>query len=451
MKQINIFRVILPVILCSVLLTACNKYLDVIPKGYKLLTTVDDYDQWLNDPGLWGSSSILGVLNVLGDNYDMPAIAVPAASEPELLYTWAQQPAQTASLWGIHYLRISSYNTVISGIDAATGGIEQRKKALKAEALLGRAYEYFYLINEYGKPFDSATAATDPGVQIIVSDNVSQQVPPRSTVKEVYDFILADLQAAIPNLPDDNSKNRFRASAAAGYSLLARMYLSIRNYNKASENAALALDKSVGQAMINYATLGASTALPALSVRQDAIFARGDQSTATPTQQFLKFFSIRDRRLNLFYAPVSDLTFSQRGLTKFTMTLAAINIGTSVQEMKLIIAEAAARNNDLTEALKQLDEVRKNRIISVFYTPYKSDDKNFVLQKVLEERQFEFPFHGMRWFDMRRLDAEERMTAVNRLDAQGNIIATLQPHSFRYTLLVPDYVLQYNPGMEQNK
>ncbi len=92
--------------------------------------------------------------------------------------------------------------------------------------------------------------------------------------------------------------------------------------------------------------------------------------------------------------------------------------------MKLIIAECAARSNDLTTALQQLDEVRKYRFATASYIPFQSNDQEEVFQEVLKERSHELPFNGLRWFDMRRFDKENRMGAVNRYDAQGNIIAT---------------------------
>jgi hypothetical protein len=118
--------------------------------------------------------------------------------------------------------------------------------------------------------------------------------------------------------------------------------------------------------------------------------------------------------------------------------------------MKLIIAESAARGHDLTTALQQLDDIRKDRFDAGNYIPYQSTNQDSVLQKVLEERNHELPFSGLRWFDMRRLDKEGRMGTVHRYDAQGNIIATLAPHSNSYTLQIPVQVLKYNPGMKQN-
>lgn len=454
MDSMNIYMRFGAGVLVSLLLSACNKYLDVVPKGYTLLTTVSNYDQWMNDPQLWVPPADL---NYLTDAMDIPAIEVPPVAENELLYTWTAQYTNQASFWGLHYSSINSYNSVLKGIDAASGGSEQQKQSLKAEALLGRAYEYLNLINEYGKPYDSATADKDPGVPLVTSDDVAQKVPTRSSVKEVYDFIIADINTAIPNLPPDNGKNRFRGSVAAAYSLLARAYLTARNYDKATENAQLALKNHYGDGMVNYTALSGAAAIPSLSIRPDALYARGGNvaDVYTPTLEHLRSFDVHDTRLQFFYSPLGDLSFTTRGETSFYaggtyFGTTYTNYGTSVPEMKLIIAEVAARSNNLQEALKQLDEIRKNRIPAAYYQPYQSTDQQFVMEKVLDERRFEFPFSALRWFDMRRLDTEGSMPAVQRYDAQGNILSTLQPHSPRYTLQIPLLVLQYNPDMKQN-
>ena len=126
------------------------------------------------------------------------------------------------------------------------------------------------------------------------------------------------------------------------------------------------------------------------------------------------------------------------------------NQGTSVAEMRLILAEVAARSNDLSGACNELDLVRKCRFLTDTYVKFESDDQEEVLQKVLQERNLEFPYCGMRWFDMRRLDAKGRMSAVNRYDAEGNVIATLSPGSAKYTLQIPIQVLYFNPDWPQN-
>jgi hypothetical protein len=445
----------------SLFLLGCDKYLNIAPKGKTLLTTVSNYDQWLNDPMLdLGPVGLPGgqycTLNYFGDNYDYPSVNVPAINSGDFTYTWASQFSTDLNasplFWSDHYAKMNKFNTLLLGIDNATEGTVQQRKSLKAEALLGRALEYFYLVNEYGNAYDSTTADKDLAVPFVTSNDVTQKVPSRSTVKEVYDHIISDLNAAIPDLPLDNSANRFRGSVAAAYSVLARVYFYAGDYVDAKANAVLALAKGKAT-MMNFNGTLPTTSL--LSIQSDVIYGRRVIGSNTPTLDFMRSFTINDLRVKKLYTSTDNYTFSVRGATLFfpnniTPGLLYVNTGTSIQEMKLIIAEAAARSGDLTTALQQLDDIRTNRIQASSYVKFQSNNQASVLQAVLGERSNELPFSGLRWFDMRRLDKEGKMNTVYRYDANGNVIATLAPHSPRYTLQIPIQVLAFNPNMQQN-
>ena len=454
----NYKHILIRTLLCCFVLAGCDKYLDVTPKGKTLLTTISNYNQWLDDQTLTaGVGTTNGIFNFLNDNIDYPAIPNPPVLSTDLVYVWGQQFSVDESVaplfWGQHYANINKFNTVISGIDNATGGTADEKKSLKAEALLGRALEYFYLVNEYGKQYDSAKAGTDPGVPFVTSNDVSQTVPARSTISEIYGHIIADLNTAIPDLPLDNSSNRYRGSVAAGYSVLARIYFYAGNYADAEKNAQLAL-QNTSAAMLDFN--GALPATALLSTQQDVIYGRLILGNFTATLDFMRSFADDDLRVSTLYYSADGYAFITRGATSYlpayvTPGLLYVNTGTSVQEMKLIVAEAAARKGDLPTALQQLDGVRKYRFASASYLPYQSNNRDSVLQQVLQERSHELPFSGLRWFDMRRLDRENRMDTVYRYDATGNIIASLPPHSDHYTLKIPVQVLKFNPTMAQNQ
>ncbi|MBS1601432.1 MAG: RagB/SusD family nutrient uptake outer membrane protein [Bacteroidetes bacterium] len=448
---------------CAVvsLLASCNKYLDIEPKGKQLLTTVSDYDLWLN------SSEIEGCepqdLNLFGDNVDNISLTNPPTGISMLAYLWYPQlnPDVTAYplIWGQHYKNIYYFNTVLTGIDDAGSGTAAQKASLKAEALLGRALEYLYLVNEYGKPYDSASANTDLAVPFVTSNDLGSLMPGRSTVQQIYDRIITDIQTAIPDLPANNNKNRYRGSVGAAYSVLARTYLYRRNYPKAQEYAQLALG-SGPNAVLDYNTKPSIENSERLVRSAEAIYARTAMltgATERPAVTFLRSFDKNDFRLKFWYTPTTNLNFPTRGTTFYYQSGGRsgpasfyANWGTGVAEMRLIIAEAAARNGDLATALRQLDSVRKCRIAKANYTPFSSADGPTVLQAVLSERVFEMPYNGTRWFDMRRLNAEGRMPTVNRLDPNGNVIAALAPNSARYTLQIPIQVLFYNPDWPQN-
>ncbi len=464
MKKI-IYQWFVPVLLTALVLVSCDKYLDLQPKGVQLLETTTDYDLWLNTSDLENSMS--REINLLADNVDNLYISNPLTSGDDRVYTWQSQFSEdvkaTPLIWARHYKCIYYFNTVLEGIDDATEGTEEQKKSLKAEALLGRAFEYLYLVNLYGKTYDPNTAGQDLAVPFVSSNDLNTPTPARSTVQEIYDHIIMDVTAAIPDLPEDNSENRFRGSVAAAYSVLARAYLYMGNYQEAAEYAQLALDNGPNT-MLDYSTMANSRNIPVLLKRKGAIYARFNNKyyqEETPTLSFLQSFDPTDLRLQFFYSQMSffsnlgDYSFTTRGEIRYWQSgippyKAYPNWGTSVTEMRLILAEAAARANDLGTACDELDLVRKCRFPADTYVAYESTVQEEVLQKVLQERTFEFAYCGMRWFDMRRLDAEGRMLTVNRYDGSDNVIATLSPGSSKYTLQIPIQALYFNPDWPQN-
>ncbi len=467
----TIFQCFVPALLFTLVLVSCDKYLDVEPKGVQVLTTVTDYDQWLNSMVL--ETSLIEELNMLADNVDNPWFSDLPEYPEERIYTWQSQFSEeltaTPLIWADHYKCIYYFNTVLQEIDEATGGTEEEKASLKAEALLGRAFEYLYLVNLYGKVYDANTANEDLAVPFVISNDLEDDVPDRSTVQDIYDHIITDIETGIPDLPVDNSQNRFRGSVAAAYSVLARTYLYMGDYSKAAQNAQLAIDNGAN-IILDYSIMDNSNDIPNLKRREDAIYSRITpyDKGRIPTLAFLRSFDTTDLRLQFYYTDLGDYSFTTRGETQYhpygvSYGESQPNWGTTVAEMRLILAEAAARANDLGTACDELDSLRKKRfpkfIVDNTVTPpdttyryekFESTNQEEVLQKILDERSFEFAFNGMRWFDMRRLDAEGRMPEVNRYDVMGNIIATLSPGSAKYTLQIPIQVLYFNPTWPQN-
>ena len=456
----NISRLLCIASLPVLLLSSCDKYLDVQPKGKRLLKTVSDYNLWLNNYSSL-EHSIPNEMLQLDDNIDDSRLTASFSTTDSRVYTWQQQfnldVAGPPVIWKDFYESIYYFNTVLLGIDEATGGTEQQKNSLKAEALLGRAFSYLYLVNLYGKQYNAATADKDLSVPFVTSNDLNDATPPRSTVKEVYDHIITDIHSAIADLPKDNNQNRFRGALPGAYSVLARTYLYMGNFAKAGENAQLALDNGQNT-ILDFGTMSGPNGIPAAIIRPGAIYARlvkQNFTQLTPTLSFLKSFNTKDQRLAFYYTNLGNFSFQKRGETYHMGTGvfysgAYPNCGTSVEEMRLILAEVAARANDLPKALNELHLLRKSRFKPADYQRYESTVQEEVLNRIFTERTFEFAVNGMRWFDMRRLDSEGRMPAVNRYDGQGNLVATLPPHSNKYTLQIPIQIMAFNPSWPQN-
>lgn len=446
--------------LSLLLLTSCDKFLDIEPKGVRLLETVEDYELWMNSEFL--AASVPYELNLLADNMDMLNVHNPPRNTNDWVFTWQDQFSIDTKtppvIWKDFYQAIYYYNTVLEGIETAIGGTDEQKRILKGEALLGRAFNYLYLVNLYGKQYDPATADVDLSVPFVISNDLNEPTPRRSTVQEMYNHILADLQAAMLLLPEDNALDRFRGTVAGVHSILARTYLYMGDYPKATSHAKLAIEHGPDE-IEDYTAMTSVQQIAFLKRRADAIYARFSTQWVQefPALEFLRSFDHTDRRLNFYYSnsffspTLGDYSFTQRGLTQyfpggaFNGGRAYPNYGTTVAEMQLIRAEAAARANDLPAALEALHLVRKARIPASGYVRFESSNAETVLQRILLERTYELDFNGLRWLDMKRLNAEGRMPEVRRYDNEGNVVATLAPGSSKYTLQIPIQVEYFNP------
>ena len=114
--------------------------------------------------------------------------------------------------------------------------------------------------------------------------------------------------------------------------------------------------------------------------------------------------------------------------------------------MLLIKAECMARKGD-NKCLQVLDQLRKNRIIAP-YQPLNVPDSK-LLETVLQERQRELPFHGMRFFDMKRLAKEGIYTkTVTRVFKDQTF--TLVPNSNQYLFPIAPKVRSLNSNIVDN-
>jgi hypothetical protein len=456
-----------PVLLLLLMLASCDKYLDVAPKGKTTLNTVSDFNLWLESQTLCQISGIPQIC-WLTDHAQKIPWQPESIGENERAYIWMDQLTDATTspkMLSGAYNHIYYFNTVLEKVDAVPGGSDQQKKQLKAEALLGRSNEYLYLVNIYGKPYDASTATTDPSVPFVTSSDITTATPPRATVQELYDHIINDLKSAITDLPQDNASNRFRGSVHAAYSVLARAYFYMRNYSEAAKYAAMALARPGGAMVTDYNELTGKGVFPRDKRVNEMIYARGSDPDAGSLlafadSAFIKTYAPKDLRGQLFFyggqygyddfdynnvRPSTNVRFAAFGNGYYDS-----EVGTTVAEMKLMIAENAVRNNQADVALQQLNEIRIKRFAPADYQPLSSGDQEEVLNWVLRERRYEMPLNGLRWFDMRRLDMEGRMATVYRYDQSGKLLASLPPHSPKYTLKLPIHVTVYNPGMSVN-
>lgn len=135
-----------------------------------------------------------------------------------------------SDVWSGYYEGIDNINLMLEGfqeIKPANEAETKRMTVYTGEAHLARAFYYFNLVTRYAKIYDPATAATDLGVPIVILHDMNNK-PARSTVKQVYDLILKDIETAKTNLATVNGArqaNRFTIDAVRALEARVKLYM----------------------------------------------------------------------------------------------------------------------------------------------------------------------------------------------------------------------------------
>lgn len=429
-------RIIYLFILSSFLFAGCEKnFLEVDQPGVITVSTTKDYDMLLNGSAI--NSFFSWPMLCLSDNFEFSASDAPTGA-PGMIYTWQNQPYQEEDpgLWSLPYKSIYYSNLVINEVDKSTGGLKSEKDKLKAEGLLNRAYMHFVLLELYAKQYDAATAGTDPGIPYVTTTDMFGENPGRSTVAACYQKVLDDLGQALPHLPNTNILS-IRGSKAAAYATLARVYLHMKNYEKALTNAEAAL--ALKSNLLDYSP--ADFRAPAFANNQEFLYLKmvtefEHPYSAVLTADAKAILSATDSRKRLYVNAFGYSSFYS-------------HYGITVPEVMLIKAEAMARKNnpDLAGALAIMNNLNKNRDRN--HTDLNSSDAEQVITWILNEKRRELLPSPLRWFEMRRLAPEGRIPAITR--KSGTNTYTLEPNSKKYTLMIPAVVIRYNPNMPQNE
>ncbi|GAA4178602.1 RagB/SusD family nutrient uptake outer membrane protein [Sphingobacterium ginsenosidimutans] len=456
------------------LLSSCEKYLDIKPKGYVIPQTVEDYERILNDISL--TKMLADGLEKLSDDYYDPALVegTDVTAVDYRLYFWLPSPYSQpddfmyASYWNLLYNQIYQYNAVINGIDGASGATEQRKNIARGRALVGRAICYYYLNNIYGQIPKTADDQTALGVPLVVSNKLTDHLPARSTTWGTFDFIVNDLLTGISLIPASSPSN-YQINRMGAYGWLARTYLTMKDYKKAQQAAVSALE--LNNTLLDYNSqyevqrttdgtsfyvpkTGASIMTPQLNPENMHIiffsYTRG-MAFQQLAKQTLDAFDTHDlRRINIVpsYSTTGDVKNWDGRFIYMGVRSYEYSAGPTTAEMYLILAESLVHDQKYAEALDKINLLRKNRIEQAYYQPLVHENARKTMTYILKERRAELLFKSVRWFDMRRFqnDPEFGFTAVHEL-ANGQLIK-LAPNSPRYTMSIPDRAI--NDQITQN-
>ncbi len=468
-----------------VVLQGCGDYLNNPPKGMTIPERAEDYKKLMASSSMMGNtlSSDQEYLtdNIHLFNKDASASYYVFVNKDESLQNiYSFKPGQINAMgtmdynWNYAYGRIFTWNTVINNVMDSKGAPDVQKRALKAEALFGRAYDYFMLVNVYGRHYDKATASKDYGIPLITEENINQKFT-RQTVQEVYDKILADLKEAEADLPEKTDfKNHPDQCALKAF--YAKIYFYMGDYAKALDYA----DKALA---VNSNILDLNDYIMQTGKTWDRVVLKADPTKRFPDidhpeniyvrwnsgqlhGQVALSRSLRDVFKKDTEHDTTDLRkyyFTSEDSVSFGSTPAFfkgeciyafysnVNTGLSSVDTKLIAAECEARVGDKDKAMAHINDIRMKRFINKLAPSeikLSAATGKEALLKVLDERRREMMMKNQRLFDLKRLNKETETQTTFTHSADGQAW-TLAPGSNLYIFPINNVVIGYNPDMPQ--
>ncbi|WP_316838545.1 RagB/SusD family nutrient uptake outer membrane protein [Pedobacter gandavensis] len=228
--------------LLSICLSSCKKFLDTKP-----------YDK-ITGEQTWSSENLTTAFiyqiyaDILTSDSWLAAYASPNSARSESSTKNAMTGTLNGAFWSkdraelmtknddygwLNYNLLWRIHTAMRNIQESTKFSAEYKKRSLAELHFLRAAHYFIYAKLYG------------GLQIIdreLSPTEDLQIP-RKSIKETYDFIIADLDAASQSLPP--TVERGRASSAAAYALLMRVGIQAASYVDGGATNSIYYDKTI--------------------------------------------------------------------------------------------------------------------------------------------------------------------------------------------------------------
>lgn len=463
-QQLRPLNITLILFLIFISIFSCKKqdeFLDIKSKLSDVTpTTLPDFQALLDNESIMIVSRPSISLISSGNLYLTDADYAAQSTYERAAYRWDPNTwqGQTSTDWTRSYQAIGYANVVLDGIQKLNPA-ESNYNSIKGSALFHRAYNLYNLASLFCKPFTVSTADTDPGIPIRLSSDINIKSS-RGTVQDVYDRIINDLKAALLLLPP-SQLYKTRPDQNAGNFLLAKVYLSMEDYDNALKyaNAALAINSTLLDFNNNnLVNLTATYRFPTyvkgnpeiIFYSSGILYIPSSPSTASSGQVdsiLYKLYDANDLRKLYFFKSNGS------GRVKFQGSYTGANSnfsGMANNEIYLIRAECYARQGKTTEAMADLNALLSKRWITGTFTPLVASDTDNALKLILQERRKELCFTpNVRWEDLRRLNKDPRFaTTLTRVI--NSVTYTLAPNDKKYVFPIPDAEIQLT-GMPQNE
>lgn len=471
-------------------LSGCDDFLEENPDNRVELNTPEKAAQLLTNAY---SSAAYTFTEWMSDNvsYTFGTTKLP---EHDQAYSWQEftgiDQDTPSQFWTSTYDAVAHANEVLAVIDAMPGERAQ-KDAVKAEALLSRAYGHFMLVNLFAKHFDPETAGSDPGIPYVVEPETEFiKTYTRNSVEEVYDMIEDDLLQGLEMVDEsfyaNSGKYHFTRNAALAFA--SRFYLFkgdynqcidysnqllgsdpglyvknipalleekintedyIRLYHAPNDNSNLLLVRQISNFHLPnlghwpsrplYSQIFENNPYDLVDERQDPAWVAGENGLAATKYEFLFERSSLTSNVGFNYTIFLAFRGEEVLFNRAESNIFLNNITAALSDL-LILARFRYRPSEDLD-LNNITAAQLQQALRGYYGSNNDQFNAFIY--LLEERQKEFMHEGMRWFDIRRFGIP-----VNHM-LQNGAIVTLEGDDNRKVLQIPQAAIDVG-GLEPN-
>lgn len=466
---------IIAVVLVALSSSSCVKdFLDIKPRGKEIASTYDHYVGMLNHTLQVSFSGNFVFQNLgeelLNNTQTMTQLDTKQGEPGVLAFKYDNNPYvsdASSPEWEVPYSKIYRYNVIIAEIMDAENGTEEQKKAVLAEARVQRAYMHFLASLMFSKPYNKATASSDLSIPIVtVANTMDSEKYTRSTVEEVYSWIIKEMTEAIPDLPI-GEKGITRVYKGAANALLGRVYMQKGDYSNALtvlKDAKTQIEAIGAYTFLNYRTSGNSwlggktyyKSYPRFNLNSEVVSTHYLTLTNLVSDTSVPILGLKPD----FVSQYVDGDLRAKLVTKHAASGLDRPVGRQEQnflldlpDLYMMLAECEARVGSADNAKSLMVAYRKTRFTTdaLAAIPSSVDTKDKLIQFIVNERVLEYPGWGMSVIDMKRLWNDPLFAAkkAKYVHETGDGTFTAADKD-QLTWKIPHKVIKYHSNWENN-
>ena len=437
MKKYNLIFLVLG-------LWACDGFLDEKPnKTIDSPTSFESLQAILDNSGTMNLHPALSL--IVGGEYfsdDAGVMALPPWQQN--LYLWKSQPFQIDDQvfdWRSMYNQIQHANVVLEEVEKLPSS-DPRWNTIRGSALFFRAYAYFNIYSLFldGPNLESQDLDTKIPIRNGTAITLSAEFAGK---EEIINLIRSDLNEAELLLPSQ-AQYPFKPTKTAAQALKARVFLAWENYEEALQEAEKVLDSY--SELIDYNSLDPRVTYPFPLFNKEVIWQSRlggysfmySQTAFQVEPELYRLYDSLDLRKELFFVTRTNGFINFRGSYDGSITLFS---GVTTAEIYLTLAETLVRTGDWLTGVDYLNQFLSNRYPSGI-SPLEFSAPEEALTRIIEERQKELAFRGIRWLDLRRLNKDPDFQVTLKRNFEGQEYK-LEPESASYVLPIPPRELSF--------